>query len=221
MFLVFAITAFAQRPGDQDQYRSFAELAAKNTAGVDYSIEVKDTESKILVMAFHGGSIEPGTSELGSAIAEGTFDFYTFKALKAGKLDEPSQTSSTLHLTSTRFDEPQLLKMTAVSDFCIGLHGFKGKEADFCVGGANAEQRKVLVQKLSKAFPEFKACELCCDPLNGVSAKNPINRCRHQGVQIEMSPKVRKKFLSEKDFLDSFAGEFKKYLKSLRFGAEL
>ena len=213
LLLLFSLTAFAQRPGDQDHYRSFAELAARNISGVDYSLEVKDTESKILVMSFHGGLIEPGTTELGAAISEGKFDFYTFKALKKGEMHEPTLTSSTLHLTSARYDEPELLKLTAVSDFCLGLHGFGGEEADFCVGGGNAKERKVLVARLTKAYPDLKSCELCCDPFNGVSSKNPINKCRQQGVQVEMSPKVRKRILSDKDFLSSVAGEFREYLK--------
>ncbi len=211
---LLSFSVLAQTPGSQDHYRSFAELAAKNTAGVDYSLEVKDTDSKILVMSFHGGLIEPGTSELGFAISESLFDFYTFKALKKGELHEPSLTSSTLHLTSARYDEPELLKWTAVSDFCLGLHGFGGEEADFCVGGGNAKERKVLVAKLTKAFPDLKSCELCCDPFNGVSLKNPINKCRNQGVQVEMSPKIRKRMLSDKEFLGSVAGEFREYLKA-------
>jgi len=217
-FLI-SFTAFAQknpRAGSQDHYKNFAELAASNVEGTDYEILVKRNDSKILVMSFHGGLIEPGTTELGSAISDYTFDFYTFKALKKGEVDESSYTSSTLHLTSARFDEPKLSKLTMESDFCLGIHGFGGAEADFCVGGGNSELRKILVQKLSKAFPDLKSCELCCDPFNGVSIKNPINKCRLQGVQIEMSPKVRKMILSDQAFLGSLSKEFQEYLKAFQ-----
>lgn len=215
LFLFISLNAFAQKnpcAGCQDHYSSFAELAAKNVEGTDYEILIKKNNSNVLVMAFHGGYIEPGTTELGSAIAENKYDFYTFKALKKGEVDEPSYTSSTLHLTSARFDEPQLSKLVTTADFCLGIHGFGGEEADFCVGGGNAEQRKALVKKLSKSFPELKACELCCNPFNGVSIKNPINKCRMQGVQVEMSPRVRKKILSDGEFLGVLSKEFQDYL---------
>lgn len=216
ILLLTSLTAFAQkvpRSGSQDHYANFSELAAKNIEGTDYNISIKKNGSGILVMTFHGGFIEPGTTELGSAIAGRTFDFYTFTALKRGEMDEPSLTSSTLHLTSAHFDEPQLMKLVTEKDFCLGIHGFGGEEADFCVGGGNSEQRKVLVQKLSKAFPELKSCELCCNPFNGVSIKNPINKCRLQGVQVEMSPKVRKKILADGEFLGSLSKEFQEYLR--------
>lgn len=216
--VLLSLNAFAQkvpRAGSQDHYANFAELAEKNVQGTDYEIAVKKNASNVLVMSFHGGYIEPGTTELGAAIAEKTYDFYTFMALKKGEMDGPSLTSSTLHLTSAHYDEPQLMKLVTEKDFCLGIHGFGGEEADFCVGGGNSEQRKILVQKLLKSFPELKSCELCCNPFNGVSMKNPINKCRLQGVQVEMSPKVRKKILSDGEFLGSLSKEFRDYLKPI------
>lgn len=221
LILVFLLSysAFAQkvpRAGSQDHYANFAELAAKNVEGTDYKISIRNNSSKILVMSFHGGFIEPGTTELGAAVSETEYDFYTFMALKRGEMHEPSLTSSTLHLTSAHYDEPQLMKLVTEKDFCLGMHGFGGDEADFCVGGGNSEQRKVLVQKLSKSFPELKSCELCCNPFNGVSIKNPINKCRLQGVQVEMSPKVRKRILSDGEFLGNLSKEFRDYLKAIQ-----
>jgi phage replication-related protein YjqB (UPF0714/DUF867 family) len=215
--LLVSLSAFGQknpRAGSQDHYANFSELAAKNVEGTDYEIVIKNNKSNILVMSFHGGFIEPGTTELGEAVSSDKFDFYTFKALKNDETDGPSATSSLLHLTSAHFDEPHLMKLTTTADFCLGLHGFGGREADFCVGGGNSEQRKILVQKFSKAFPDLKTCELCCDPFNGVSAKNPINKCKLQGVQVEMSPKVRKKILRDGDFLKLVSKEFRDFLSS-------
>lgn len=197
----------------EDQYRSFAELAQDNVEGVDYSLEVKDRQSSILVMAFHGGYVEPGSAELGSEITKDKFNFYAFRALQPGKLHEPSFTYSTLHLTSTRYDEPGLLSMAAESHFCLSLHGFGGQEADFCMGGGNGEQRKVLNQRLSQHFPELQSCELCCPPFNGTSKKNPTNQCRNQGIQIEMSPRVRKRLLSDLQFRAEVANSLRGWLE--------
>ncbi|WPU65034.1 poly-gamma-glutamate hydrolase family protein [Peredibacter starrii] len=209
---------FAQiqtKPGSQDHYKNFSELAAKNVEGEDYVIELKNRNSKILVMAFHGGYIESGSTELASAITSESFNFYTFKGLRVGEMDESSFTSSTLHLTSTNFDEPQLMELTSKADFCLGLHGFGGQEADFCVGGGNADERKELVKALTKAYPDYKSCELCCNPFNGTAKKNPVNRCKLQGIQVEMSPRVRKSILRDQTFLKSLSNVFKEYLDTL------
>ena len=207
---------FAQiHAGSQDHYKSFTELAQKNVEGTDYRITVRNNNSKLLIAAFHGGYIEPGTTELGAAIAGDQFNFYTFEALKPGEMDEPSLTSSSLHLTSTNFDEPKLHQMVSDQDFCMGIHGFGGEEADFCVGGGNKEQRTALVSSLSRAFPDLVSCELCCPPYNGTSKKNPINQCKQQGVQVEMSPAVRRKILADKQFTNTVADVFRALLKEL------
>lgn len=213
--IIFSFNLFAHdfpAPGSQDHYQSFAEMTEKNIEGIDYLLSYKDNNSPILVTAFHGGYIEPGTSELGRAITGEQFDFYSFDALKPGKMDERSLTSSTLHITSTRFDEPKLMSLIPQKNFCLGLHGFGGYEGDFCVGGANEKERKKLVEALKQNFPELVSCELCCPPLNGTSTKNPINKCQNKGVQIEMSPAVRSKILSNPRFKNELADVFKEYL---------
>lgn len=199
-------------PGSQDHYRSFSELAAANVEGKDYSIVTRDNPSRILVMSFHGGLIEPGTTELTALISGDLFDFYTFMGNKNDELHEESLTAADLHLTSARFDEPRLMSMTEESDFCVGLHGFGGREADFCVGGANESERKRLVESLSARFPELRSCELCCPPYNGVSAKNPVNKCSRGGIQVEMSPKVRRAILQDQAFRKDLADSFRSFL---------
>lgn len=199
-------------PGSQDHYQSFSEMAEKNVENIDYQISHKGNPSPILVTAFHGGYIEPGTSELGRAITNEQFDFYSFDALRPGQMDERSLTSSTLHITSTHFDEPKLMSLVLEKDFCLGLHGFGGYEGDFCVGGGNELERKKLVETLNKNFPDLISCELCCPPLNGTSAKNPINRCQKKGVQVEISPMVRSNILKNSGFKDELARVFKEYL---------
>lgn len=199
--------------GDQDHYRSFEELARNNVAGKDYEIQIQRFNSPVLVMAFHGGLIEPGTTELGEELSRGEFNFYTFIGKKNRDVHEPSFTSADLHLTSARFDEPQLLKLTSESQSCVALHGFGGEEADFCVGGANPEMRKAFVSKLGSALPEYRSCELCCPPYNGVSLKNPANRCQTTGVQIEMSPAVRRRILVDETFKKGVAQAMKEVLQ--------
>lgn len=214
LFVSHSLFAQVVKPGAQDHYQSFAQLAAKNVEGKDYQIEVKDRDSGVLVMAFHGGYIEPGTSELAEAIASEDFSYYGFKGLLNKEMDDASYTSSLLHLTSAKFDEPQLMKLSLAKEFCLAIHGFGGTEADFCVGGANADQRRQITEALSKAFPEFKSCELCCNPFNGTSLKNPVNRCLKRGVQIEISPRARRLLLSDGKFRKDIANGLRKAVLS-------
>ena len=91
-----------------DRYSSFAALADSEREGVDYRIVLQRTAAVHCVVAPHGGGIEPGTSELASAIAARDHSLYAFEGLKrADNLD--------LHVTSTRFDEPQCLALIASS----------------------------------------------------------------------------------------------------------
>jgi phage replication-related protein YjqB (UPF0714/DUF867 family) len=57
-----------------DKYNDFNHLAANESAGVDYRIRTLPVGST-LVLAPHGGGIEPGTSELTEAIAAADHSF--------------------------------------------------------------------------------------------------------------------------------------------------
>jgi len=212
LFIVKLSAAQVPVPGAQDHYRDFSSLIKDNVEGVDYSIHTKRTNSNILVMAFHGGFIESGTTELAEEIAGDDFNFYTFKGIKPIEIDERTFTSSALHLTSTRFDDPKLIGMTSDAEECLGVHGFGGEEADFCVGGGNLLLRQVMVQVLKTNFPEYVSCELCCNPYNGLAKLNPVNRCKLKGIQVELSPQIRKRILRDNVFRKSLANNFREVL---------
>lgn len=174
----------------KDPYKNFAQLKNHEVSGKDFIIEKKMSNFPILIMAIHGCQIEPGTSELAQSIAGKDLNFYNF----CGKKTEG------LHITSTNFDEPGLIEMTMNSQSCLSIHGYRGDEADFCLGGRDDELRKVILEKLRSEFPQFTTCDLCCPPLLGLAHKNPVNRCQNQGVQIEMSPRVRRTILENSSF---------------------
>ena len=67
-----------------DRYRRFADLAANECLGVDYRIRVEDRGTPFVILAPHGGWIEPGTSEIAEALAGTDLSFYAFEALKNG-----------------------------------------------------------------------------------------------------------------------------------------
>ncbi|WGI73320.1 poly-gamma-glutamate hydrolase family protein [Sinorhizobium meliloti] len=92
-----------------DRYASFYELARTEVLDEDYAIESLDRQSEVIVVAPHGGWIEPGTTEITKAIADGDLSYYVFVGLKPGKRHED------LHVSSERFDEPTALALIAKS----------------------------------------------------------------------------------------------------------
>ncbi len=179
LFFLFVMTlqALAQRSS------SFKELSSLKKEGQDFEIKLRTGTSDSLVMAIHGGTIEPGTTELADATAGEKHSYYSF----TGLVDD----YVSLHLTSTEFDEPRLLVLTQQAQNCLGLHGLKDDQIDFCIGGANVEKRKSYFKLLSQKFPKWRTCELCCPPNLGTSTKNIVNKCKLSGVQIEMGSTLR------------------------------
>ena len=195
-FLIILLFTFSTS-GRAQKVSSYKELSIVKKEGKDFDIKTRVVSGDSLVMAIHGGTIEPGTTELADSVAGEKSSFYSFTGLTEDYLG--------LHLTSTDFDEPRLLELTQVSKNCLSLHGLKDNEADFCVGGANADIRKAYVQLLSQKFPKWKSCELCCPPNSGTSKNNVVNRCKLSGVQIEMGTNVRLEIKQNPVFLQDLA----------------
>ena len=65
-----------------NKYKRFFELKQKEQYGVDYVIQFRKGPSGVLVVAPHGGGIEPGTSDIADGIAGRKHSFYCFKGIK-------------------------------------------------------------------------------------------------------------------------------------------
>lgn len=172
---------------------SYKELSAAKKEGIDFEVKTRSVPGNTLVMAIHGGKLEPGTTELTDAVAGKKYSFYSFTALTDDYVG--------LHLTSTDFDEPRLAALSQVAEKCLSLHGLGDDEADFCVGGANVQKRKAYVSLLAQKFPKWRSCELCCPPNSGTSKNNVVNRCKQDGVQIEMGQSLRNELKQNPLFL--------------------
>lgn len=110
------------------KYRSFEELAANETDGVDYRIRERYGLSGIAVIAIHGGGIEPGTTEIAEAVAGERHAFYTFSGLK------PSG-NACLHITSRHFNEPRGLRLVQHARTVVSIHGCGDTEPVVLLGG--------------------------------------------------------------------------------------
>jgi phage replication-related protein YjqB (UPF0714/DUF867 family) len=168
-----------------DKYPDFRTLSCHEHAGVDFRILLRRAGAALAGVAPHGGSIEPGTSEIADAVAASEFSFYAFEGLKA-------RGNGDLHITSTRFDEPMCLSLISHSKVVLTLHGEHSDEPDagVFVGGLNERLGRRLATALrAKGFIVGRHP----DPdLQGLEPTNLCNRGQSgQGVQLEISRGVR------------------------------
>ena len=142
-------------------------------------------------LAFHGGSLEVGTDVLAEAAAH-----------RAGASLYVVRQPDDLrwHVPSVEFDpaeSPALASFVDHVDVGVALHGY-GREGLFTtllLGGHNralaARLRAALEAQLADGFVALDDLELIPQPLRGQHPRNPVNRLRRGGVQLELPPRVR------------------------------
>jgi phage replication-related protein YjqB (UPF0714/DUF867 family) len=177
-----------------DQYDSFAELSAAEIEGVHYQVRVVKRASAIVIVAPHGGRIEPGASEMAALIAGEDFSLYCFESLVPGRR---------LHITSSRFDEPMGLALVGASEVAIAVHGRADADDPRTVwlGGLNIELRDQMGALLERA-----GFETSTD--HHMQGKHPLNICNRgrlrTGAQLEMPRSLRNRFQADLKLRQSF-----------------
>ncbi|MGD9544576.1 MAG: poly-gamma-glutamate hydrolase family protein [Methylocystis sp.] len=192
-----------------DQYDSFITLAAHEIEGVDYRIRVEDRASPFVILAPHGGWIEPGTSEIAAAIAAERLSLYCFEGLTS------RSSGARLHVTSTRFDEPRALRLVAASEVAVGVHGRKdmGDQASIWVGGLHERLRDAICEALATSGFTAKVV----GGGHRLSGRDPANICnrgrRGAGVQLELPKALRIAIVNDSIRCDAFAAAVRKALE--------
>ena len=126
-----------------DKYGDFGELARYEAADVDYRVRTRYA-GPALVLAPHAGGIEPGTTELAEALAAGDHSLYLFEGLKRSQ-------NGDLHITSTRFDEPECLNALQRFDTVLAIHGEDSETAAVHIGGRDTAGRDRIATELRAA----------------------------------------------------------------------
>jgi phage replication-related protein YjqB (UPF0714/DUF867 family) len=130
-------------------YQSFSELLYGEVEGRDFSRIVVARSSPVVIVALHGGGIEPGTSEIARAIAGSEYSLYCFESLKTSG-------NELLHIPSHDFDDPLCLKLIKTAQVVISVHGCSGEDhqAGVFIGGRHSLLREQLSRDLQQAsFP--------------------------------------------------------------------
>lgn len=142
-----------------------------------YRIVLKDRRSPVTVIAPHGGLIEPGTSALAHAIAGDKYNLFDFQGLQR-------EAPRDLHVTATRFREPNLCQMLSRSRAAAAIHGMhtQGAETIF-LGGLNRKLKGLVYRALTAVKFDVNPDS----PLyRGEHPRNVVNLARGHGVQLEI-----------------------------------
>ena len=201
-------------PVEPDTYDSMTALYSDpaNVEGTTYAkrwkrhewsqmVEEQDTdapETQKIVMAIHGGGIEPGTSEIALAVAGyhpdtlvtsidnlGLHDFWLFEGLL-------SSGNRKLHVTASHYDEPIATELVQNARRCISLHGCLDTQANgkIQLGGRDHELRDIVLEELTTA--EIPAEITTNGMLDGDLPDNIANQTIIGGcVQLEMGTSYR------------------------------
>jgi phage replication-related protein YjqB (UPF0714/DUF867 family) len=201
-------------PPEPDIYNSMTALYSdpSNVEGTTYAkrwkrhewsqmVEKQATdapETQKIVMAIHGGGIEPGTSEIALAVAgyhpdtlvasvddPGLHDFWLFEGLL------PSGNGK-LHVTASHYNEPIATELVQNARRCISLHDCSDTQANgkIQMGGLDFELRDIVLEELTIAgIPaEITTNKM----LRGESPDNIANKTKILGcAQLEMGTSYR------------------------------
>jgi len=166
-----------------DQYTDFENLNRSEQQNTDYRIHYRIGCSGIAIFGIHGGEIEPGTTRIADAIAGQEHSFYSFEGIK-------NRGNRSLHITSTRFDEPIALEIICDSEIIISIHGCTGMAPTVFLGGLDIELQQQILKELQKSG--FQPRECSASHFSGIDDANICNLCgRGMGVQIEISRGLR------------------------------
>ncbi len=171
--------------------RSYQEVLDRGyVPGRDFRIAFGDGDiARCLLIAPHGGGIEPGTSEVLRAVRDaGGWAWYEFAGfLRKGNKDA-------LHITSTLFDEPTLLALLPRTNFVLTLHGAAETSDQVVYVGGNWDAGRATIIATVNAATAAHGIQALEAPahLRGGESTNLTNRGKFgHGIQLEFSRGAR------------------------------
>ena len=192
------------------KFSNFEELNRYCREGIDFQKRKNNLSSSVLILAPHGGGIEPGTSELAIAIAGNDLPFYLFEGIR-------KSANQDLHIPSTRFNDPDCLELLRQCQTALVIHGCKGRESVVLVGGSEIGLRQRMLEALSSNG--FFA-QIGTNRYAGIWQKNICNRTLSgKGVQIEITTGLRRKFferLQNRQGREIVSDRFRKFVSIIR-----
>jgi len=157
----------------------------------DEVTELCELRGRFGVMAYHGGNLERTTDAVAADVASRAgASFYGVVQASPHRH----------HLASTHFDpehSPVLARFLAHVDVVITIHGYGRRRLwrHVLLGGRNRALAGHVAGHLRAGLPRryrvLDDLEAIPKELRGQHPRNPVNRPRRQGVQIELPPTIR------------------------------
>jgi phage replication-related protein YjqB (UPF0714/DUF867 family) len=161
----------------------------------DYEITLSKRGSDVTILSFHGGEIEPKTSEISYRLAEKyKWNRYDLNAHGTDTCLDGKDNFQRLHITSTNFDDPDALNLVKSYHNSVSIHGynpsrnksrnqFKGYPiGTICVGGKNRTQIDAFInyvneqKSIFESQPEsYRLIPVNANPVESVSSNTSIN----------------------------------------------
>lgn len=166
-----------------EEYPDFAALAAAHKEGEDfYRIIRPHLSSTIVVIAPHGGRIEPLTDEIAQEIAGDDFSLYCF-------ISRRRSAEANLHITSHKFDDPDCVNLVSKHERAVSIHGCGGDGERVLLGGLD----RLLISELAEHIVSSGIlAEVTGHKYPAIEPNNICNRTLTSGgVQFELSRKFR------------------------------
>jgi phage replication-related protein YjqB (UPF0714/DUF867 family) len=184
-----------------NEFPNFAALKAAKIENIDYRIVVRRgaRTGGAIVMAPHGGKIEPRTSLITETIAGGDLDMYCFEGLMP-------ESNRELHITSRNFDEESALELLRTKSTVVAIHGRQDRDdlAAVYMGGKDAVLVSEIVWRLQEAGFQTKKDN---HPFPGIQDSNIVNRgLTGKGAQLEVPFSLRRRLGNESELLERFCG---------------
>ncbi|MGN9911341.1 poly-gamma-glutamate hydrolase family protein [Phytohabitans sp. LJ34] len=188
-------------PGTVAEYPSMTALRKVEQEGVAFDLTWTVTDSPLVVVAPHGGSIEPRTSEIASAIAGSEHTQCQFK----GKLPA-GQNYPRLHVTSEHWDVEECLILIGQRTHALSVHGTSKAGSVVYIGGRDTETGVALATALRAAG--FTVVRPAPADIAGTSPDNFVNKdADGAGVQLELTYGLRTELFPAKDGPASARGQ--------------
>ena len=187
--------------------KSFSALQRRYVPERDYAVAYLDRSSDAVIMAPHGGGIEPGTSVIAKTIAREDLSLYLFEGLM-------SSGNRRLHITSHRFEEPTALAALRLASWVVTVHGYRSARRGVLVGGLDGELVSLIRQSLEASH--FRV-ERARRGLEAVHPRNIANRGKlGRGVQLEISRGLRQALKRDPSRLVEFGDSVRAALDTVR-----
>lgn len=165
--------------------------------GKDYNTSLADRSSNVTVLSFHGGCVEPYTSEISKELSERyKWNRYNFKGKLRGTsipecyegtengFQQQRKNFKILHITSTNFDDSEAVGLVKKYALSVSIHGYKIKRDEtrgyttgtICVGGRNKPQVNEFIKYIKNSKADLPY------PLIPIDARYRDDKCQVCGL---------------------------------------